>query len=215
MVTFIVMKTMKELTKVSAERLRLSPVDKGTLRALSVVAGAGGLIALVWGGVGVASWFGASAPAVPLAADQPILGPDGELIGAFTGASVVIPNLSTGVRTLFAAGFGVAAFSVAATFLVVSGLFWLLARGGHFHGALTLAASLLGAVLAFGSVIEAGVLGFGSFIAAGQLGAHAPKEIFGSTTLNIGQLVAGLGLLALAYLLSRGEKLERDTVGLI
>ncbi|MGB4778377.1 hypothetical protein [Microbacterium sp.] len=84
-----------------------------------------------------------------------------------------------------------------------------------FHRTATAASVVAGCATIFGSMLSQSVGGFGRMMAATELGPSLggfPEPAFLLEPLPV---VVGFGILALAYVFQAGERLQRDTEGLV
>lgn len=122
--------------------------------------------------------------------------------------------LSPGTVWMLAGADIVQAVTIAAV-LVGSGLVLeRILRGKPFHRIVQPAVLLAACGLAFGSLLTQGVRGLGQMMAASELDDAVPGLVTGFT-FDILPVVAGFGLLALAYVIAAGMRLQRDTEGLV
>jgi hypothetical protein len=193
----------------TANALTIDSGDRRALKALALLAwltsGAGAVIIAIR----VVAWFTTVTPTFPLGADVVASGP-GAGSTRYTLAEVT-HRLSLGTRALFATTDALAIAVVVA--IVAAGcLFWTTGRRARFGRTLTVASAVAGPALVLGALLQGAAAFAASAAASSEL---ASDRLSASASFNIGQLITGLAVTALAYLFSRGERLERDTEGLV
>lgn len=187
----------------------VSTADRAALAVFAVLLWAAAAAASVIVILTTIGWFGAAAPSFSLAADA--LAPGLPGTATFTAAEITFA-LSTGARVLFA-GATITGLAWAAAAAAGGYLFWAAARGARFRPALTVFARVAGIALALGAVLKFG-LSFAATAAAFQeLGT--PDTFAPGAAFDLGQLLLGLTIAALAYLFQRGRRLEQDVEGLV
>lgn len=91
-----------------------------------------------------------------------------------------------------------------------------LARRAPFHRSLFAVAIVAGAALSFGSMIALGSLVFGSLMASDRVNELLGSEVFAiDATVDPLPVFLGLVVMAMAVVFRSGERLQRDTEGLV
>lgn len=133
----------------------------------------------------------------------------------FDSARVVATGLDAGTRWLLGAGAGVAALTNA---LVVGSLVLfvlLLLWRRPFHRALVAATLTAGAALLIGGILSSGLGGLGRMMAADALNPASGDAFILGFAFDPAPLLAGVAVLALSFVFSTGQRLQRDTEGLV
>ena len=149
----------------------------------------------------------------PGAGDEP-----GIISAGFDTARIVATGLSDATRLVLGAG----TIITALTILVVGGaIAWLLAlaaSGKPFRRSLRVSTRAAGTALTFGPLLALGLTGLGQMWAADEL-RHLADDVlvpgFSVPLLAFAIPVVGLAVLALSYVFDVGERLQRDTEGLV
>lgn len=188
---------------------KLGRADRVVLQGLAVTAWVGAAVSAVEIVAGVAGWATAEMPTFPMGVSEP--GPQVASGSAVFTAAAVSFGLSAGARALFA---GAEVLSLAGVVAVAAAgfLFWTTGRGAGFGRALTMSAGVAGPTLAIGAILQAGLGLAAAMVACAEVGG-APFEF--AASLNVGQVVTGLAITAVAYVFSRGSRLQQDTEGLV
>lgn len=152
---------------------------------------------------------------IELLADIPVDAGDGILEARATSILVHAESLPASALWAFAISDvigGIAIGLITASFAYV---LWRVAQRRPFHRTTHVAALVAGCAIAFGSLLSQGIGGLGRMIAADELG----PSLGGVTEIGFLfeplPIVVGFGVLALAYVFRAGERLQRDTEGLV
>jgi hypothetical protein len=133
----------------------------------------------------------------------------------FDSARVVATGLDAGTRWLLGAGAGFAALTTA----LVVGSLWLfvllLMWRRPFHRALVVATLTAGSALLIGGLLSTGLGGLGRMMAADALNPAAGDALLIGFAFDPAPLLAGVGVLALSFVFAAGQRLQRDTEGLV
>ncbi len=136
------------------------------------------------------------------------------LNGEFTAATTTMAGLSTGVRILFAAGAGVGSLAFVALALSVAYLCWRLYKGKPFGPSVTRTFWFAAGALTIGSLLSQGMLGFSTWLALDELHLD-PVQFPLEMHFDLLPVIAGFALLLVASAFQFGERMQRDTRGLI
>ncbi len=136
------------------------------------------------------------------------------LNGEFTSAAASVDGLSTGVRILFAVGAGMGSLVFVALALSVAYLCWRMYKGNPFGESVTRTFWFAAAALTIGSLLSQGMLGFSTWLALDELHLD-PVQFPLEMHFDLLPIVAGFALLLVAGAFQFGERLQRDTEGLI
>lgn len=183
--------------------------DRADRAAFAVIAGMAGFLGLltvvdgVWRTVALASGVGP----VDLIAGGDVPGNTGYI----SGATVVSAALSDGVRALLVAASALALLIAAAVYAAIVLFLVVTARGTPFHRSLFPVVLGTGALMAVGGVLAGGLDGLARMMAGGELGA--PYET--AFELHLGPWAFGFVVLAAAYVIRVGQRLQRDAEGLV
>lgn len=200
----------------TAERTGLLVIQFLAIVFAAVMLGAGAIaVATALGSESVELALPASAtlPAGTIG-DPDAVGVPRILDGAFSTATVSIADLGAAPRTLVALGAGFAVLTQVAIALAIAYLCWRLYKGNPFVASVTRAVWLAAASLAIGSLLSQALLGFASWTAIDDLRLDAaafPLEL----SIDLVPILAGLALLLIASAFEFGERLQRDTEGLV
>lgn len=201
-----------------------SKPDRVVLLTIQFVALVSAAVALAAGAIAVANAVGSesvemllpSAASLPqnLVGDPDAVGIPRILGGAFVFAEASIADPGAGVRTLLALGSGFGTLVYVALALTVAYLCWRLYKGNPFGASVTRAVWVAAAALTVGSLLSQGLLGFASWSALNELRldpALFPLEMY----FDFVPIIAGLALLLVASAFQLGERMKRDTEGLV
>jgi len=139
----------------------------------------------------------------------------GIMSAGFDSATVVAGGLSDGTRALLTGGVIADAVATAVSIGAVAWFLLLLIRNRPFHRSLVAASLAAGSALLIGGILSAGLGGLGRMQAAVELNPLAGGVFKVGFLVDPWPAVAGLGVLALAFVFRRGERLQRDTEGLV
>jgi hypothetical protein len=188
--------------------------ERADRAAFAVIAAFAGILGLTH--LATALWY---TVALALGAAPVELLARGELPGAtdarITTATVTSDALPSDSVTLLVAASAVNTVIVVAVYLAIVGFLVMTARGTPFHRfafPLTLAAGL---AMSVGGVLAAGLDGLGRMMAGNGLGTppEGPFEV--AFALDLGPWAFGFVVLVAAYVLRAGNRLQRDTEGLV
>jgi hypothetical protein len=184
----------------------------------AIALGAGGL---AFGGLAVGSGLASGHTALSLIADGAMpenadAGTATIVSGAFDTASVVVGDLSAAVVALATAAKVAAILTGAAVAASVALLAWRLLRRAPFRRSLSLTVTIAGAVLLIGGVFSAGAGSLAAAMAAGELNASTLDGFWPIAGRVDGSSIAlGVVLLLVGLAFEHGERLQRDTEGLV
>lgn len=136
------------------------------------------------------------------------------LNGEFTAATASVAGLSTGVRILFAAGAGMGSLVFVALALSVAYLCWRLYKGNPFGTSVTHTFWFAAGALTIGSLLSQGMLGFSTWLALDELRLD-PVQFPLEMHFDLLPIFVGFALLLVAGAFQFGERMQRDTEGLI
>lgn len=185
----------------------------GADRAAVAVVGVGAIVvAAIGAGAAVigAIRAGTGSSVLRIAADAPAE------IGSgvrWTEASVVSGDAGAGERALLAAGQLIGGLTWAAVALAVAYLCWRVWAGSGFGAPLTRTILFTAVALVVGPSIAGFLSDIAANLAVDRLGLHDPLLI--GFTFPAGAFGAGLALAAVGVVFARGERLQRDTAGLV
>jgi len=152
---------------------------------------------------------------VTLLADIPIEAVPG--IVQAHGDSIVVnaDGLSTGTVWALAGGDFFLALTIGCVTFCFAYVLWRVAQRRPFHRTTQVAALVAGCAIALGSILSQGIGGLGQMMAASDLSAAlgdvtSPGFLFAPLPI-----VLGFAIMALAYVFRAGERLQRDTEGLV
>ena len=177
--------------------------------AFGVIAGLAGLLGLltvadgIWRTIALAVGDGP----VDLIAFAPLPGNVGDL----TGATVASGALGEGVRGLLVAASAISLVVAAAISAAVVLFLAMTSRGTPFHRVLYPAVLTTGLIMSLGGMLAAGLDGLGRMMAGGDLG----EPYVAGFELHLGPWAFGFVVLVAAYVIRAGERLQRDTDGLV
>lgn len=185
---------------------RLSVADRVAFGVIAGFAGILGLLAVgdgIWRTIALAVGNGP----VGLLAFAPLPGN----VGNITGATVTSDALGDGARALLvtASALSLAVAAVISGAVVV--FLAMTARGTPFHRVLYPVVLTAGLVMSLGGILAAGFDGLGRMMAGGDLGE--PYQM--AFELQLGPWAFGFVVLVAAYVIRVGERLQRDTEGLV
>lgn len=152
---------------------------------------------------------------LPAAADD---GTAAIVDGRLDNATIRVTDLSAGASTLLLAANIIGTVTQLAVALAFVYLCWRLLRREPFLRSLYLAFLSAGAALTIGSVVEQGLRGIGSWTVITELGGGTPdSDSFWPLTLSFdgGPVGLGIALMIVAVAFEHGQKLARDTEGLV
>lgn len=130
--------------------------------------------------------------------------------GEFSHATVVA-ELSAGARALLGTGALLATLTSLAVSLPIAYLCWSLLHRAPFRRSLFIAVLAAGAALSIGSTLHQAVTGFGQMMAGAELGA----PFLVGFEFDPVPILGGFAVLALALAFQIGQRMQRDTEGLV
>lgn len=177
--------------------------------AFAVIAGIAGLLGLLTIADGV--WrtiaLGVGDGPVDLIAFAPLPGN----VGNITGATVTSDALGEGSRALLVTASAISLLVTAAISGAVVVFLVMTARSTPFHRILYPVVLTTGLAMSLGGMLAAGLDGLGRMMAGGDLGE--PYAI--AFELQFGPWAFGFVVLVAAYVIRAGERLQRETEGLV
>ncbi len=154
-----------------------------------------------------------TAQAVPLDAAT---GPASLISGTFESANVVISGLNFGSRALIAGGILARTLTYLALALTIVVLCIGLFRGRPFTRSVTWMLTTASLVLMTGGLMGSALTVAGQFAIAAQLNSDPTQSVFPfAGNADLVPVFIGLGLGAVAAAFEIGERLQRDTEGLV
>lgn len=134
--------------------------------------------------------------------------------GSFTDAALVVTGLSDGVRALLGTGAVLATLTSLAVSLAVAYFLWALLKERPFRASVTVAAMIAGGALLLGGLLHQAVTGFGTMQAAVELDPEGAVFDIGMW-FDLTPLFGGFAIMALGFAFQLGERLQRETDGLV
>lgn len=189
--------------------------DRLMLWCVALGAAGGAVTSVVFAAIRVAELLGPAPRSLDLVTSEPLTGiSDPVISGEYTSVALEVARLSAAPTALLAAGALIGGLGIAAAALVITRLgLRLLGRApvlptiaGH-----TVAT---GALLAVTSLAAQGATGFGQMLAADDLEAVVAGLPLGFE-VELTPIVAGLALSVLGFVITLGERFERDAEGLV
>lgn len=198
--------------------MRPSRSDRGVLWAVLIGAVAYAAVALVTGAThSMQVFFVAGETPVALLTSVEVPQTEGTatmISGAFTDASVTASGLSGFARGMLGTGVLLGMLTALTVSLALAYFCVSLLRKRPFRRSLTIAALIAGAALLFGGLLGQAATGFGTMQAALDLDSAA--EIFEvGFWFDVTPLFGGFAIMALGVAFQLGERLQRDTEGLV
>ncbi|MET4703651.1 hypothetical protein [Frigoribacterium sp. UYMn621] len=200
----------------------LVAVSRATVWVFLALAVAAGLLCLVLGTVGVVTSLVNGTTPLTMALDLPLPTATNEgsatvVSGSYDSASIVVSGLAPGTVALATVARVASVLTQLAISASIAFIAWRLLRGRAFRRSLSLTVAFAGAILLIGGLLSGGLGLLGAWMAADQLvggvSIGSPWPIIGTvdgTPLGIGVCLLLVGL-AFEY----GERLQRDTEGLV
>ncbi len=185
---------------------RLSLADRIAFLVIAVIAGLLGLVALgdgIWRTIALAAGDGP----VDLIAHAPVPGN----VGNVSGATVASDALGEGVRALLVTASAISLLVAAVISGAVVVFLVMTAQGTPFHRVLYPVVLTTGLVMSLGGILAGGIDGLARMMAGGELG----EPYVPGFELHLGPWAFGFVVLAAAYVIRAGERLQRDTDGLV
>jgi hypothetical protein len=197
--------------------------DRAGLWVMLVGAGVIALVALVSGIIGVAAELTSGTRHMTLITEQrlPAAASTGSATivdGHYDSAWLVLADLTDVTAGLLTAGSVLGVVVQASVALCFAYLAWRLLRAKPFMASLTATFVAAGAVLAVGGLVSQFLTGFGQWNAALELGSDgATDDGFWPLVMSLDAAPIGLGfaLLIVASAFQYGERLARETDGLV
>ncbi|MCW2163362.1 hypothetical protein B0I12_000488 [Microbacterium hydrothermale] len=191
--------------------------DRIALRAVLVVAVLGGAVLTTLGlFTAISRVVDPSRYPVSVLADVVVPASSGGVVDARADSVLVhTTDLSAGTLWLLAGGDFCSALTIALVTFGFGSVLWRVVQRQPFHRQTYLATITAGSAIALGSLLSQGLGGLGQLAAATELstalgGVTVPGFLFSPVPV-----VAGFGILALAYVFRAGAGLQRDTEGLV
>jgi hypothetical protein len=136
--------------------------------------------------------------------------------GSFATAHVMVADLPFGISVLAAASALVDVLTRVAIAALIALLCWRLLRGVVFARSLSLVAALAGGALLIGGVFTQGFGSLAAAMAAADLNGQGGRGFWPlAGRLDFTMIVTGLILLLVGLAFEYGERLQRDTAGLV
>lgn len=200
----------------TAERIGLLVIQFMAIVFAAVTLGFGAIAVATALGSGIVELTLPASAALPSGTivDPDAVGTSRILDGTFTTATVSIADLGTAPRVVTALGAGFSALTYVAIALAVAHLCWRLYKGNPFVASVTRTVGIAATSLAIGSLLSQFLLGFASWVAIDELhldAAQFPLEMH----IDLIPILAGLALLLIASAFGLGERMQRDTEGLV
>ena len=195
----------------------------------AIVWGIFGIAVVVLGGtlvlsvLGIASTISSGAISVTLSTEQLLpaeadQGPAVLLSGSYDTASVVVAGLDGGAFTVALIAKILLSITQIAIAASVALLCWSLVKARPFRRSLSLTVTLAGATVLLGGILSAGLTVLSSFMIADQLNApDAGLDGFWPVLAGVDPtfIAIGITLLLAGLAFEYGDKLQRDTDGLV
>ncbi len=195
----------------------LSRADAAVFRVIAGLNLGFAALVLVLGGIAAASSITSDTVDVPLRFAHPVTVDVGDSAAATAesgSASVTAEGVSAGARALLATGDILGAIVGAVISIALATLLWRLAQGRPFHRSLFGAALLAGSTMTFGGLFAILARGFGAMQVAVEVDpagdVFTPGFEFDPAILS-----AGAAVLVLAFVFHAGNRLQRETEGLV
>ena len=137
--------------------------------------------------------------------------------GSYDSAAVTLGDMSDGAFTLLTAGLVLSIITTAIVALAFVYLSWRLLRAKPFRKSLSIAFITAGSALLLGSILSIGFEGLGRMIVSSELVGDDTLEGFWPMAAqgDLAPIGFGLALLIVACAFEYGEKLSRETDGLV
>ena len=132
-------------------------------------------------------------------------------VGRISAATVTADLLGDGSRALLVTGSALGVVIAAAVSVAVVAFLVMTARGTPFHRFLFPVVLAAGIAMSIGGVLAASLDGLGRMVAAGDLGE--PYEM--AFEIALGPWAFGFVVLVAAYVIRTGQRLQRESDGLI
>ncbi|HWM35118.1 MAG TPA: hypothetical protein VNR36_12885 [Pseudolysinimonas sp.] len=203
-----------------ADRLATTGLSRADAVVFQVIAGANlafATLVLVLGGIAAVTTITSDTVDVPLRFAHPVSVEAGDVAVATAEsgrATVTAEGISAGARALLAAGDILGASVGAVIAVAIAMLLWRLAQGRPFHRSLFGAALLAGSTMTLGGLLAIAAHAFGAMQVAVEVDpagdVFTPGFEFDPTIL-----AAGAAVLLLAFVFQAGNRLQRETEGLV
>lgn len=190
-----------------------APVESSQRTAFAVIAGMAGVLGLIltidgiWRTISIA--VGTEGIELPARGDLP--GVDARI----STATVLSSDVGGSSLGFLIAGSTATLLVTAATWVTVVLFLVLAARGTPFHHLLARVALVAGTVMTFGGLAGSALSGVGRVQAADHLGAAPDGPFEAAFTIAPGEWSFGVVVLVAAYVIRIGQRLQRDTEGLV
>jgi MFS family permease len=184
----------------------------GVLAILIIGAFAGGFIAATGLLQTVFGLIDPSTHLISLLAEVPV-GSEG--VDA-TAESIVVTaqHVSAGVAWALATAQVISAITIGIVTVSAAAVLWRVAQRRPFHRSVRIAAMVAGIAITFGGMLSQGIGGIATMAAAGELSDRIDGVFIGFAFDPL-SIIVGLAILALAFIFSAGERLQRDSEGLV
>lgn len=200
----------------SSTRPEIGRADRGAIYAILVVGVfLGGFVAGDGLIRGVFRLLDPAGYPIELIADIPV--ETGPGVVQAHGSTVVVSadGLSAGPIWLFAISDLIGALAIALVTVSFAYVLWRIAQRRPFHRTVQVAALVAGCAIALGSLLAQGLGGLAKMMAATELGPSLGDVAEVGFLFAPLPIIVGFGVLALAYVFQAGERLQRDTDGLV
>lgn len=190
--------------------LTAAPGDRADRLSFAVIAGMSAFLGLltvadgIWRTVALAAGVGP----VELIAGGDLPSAD---VGRISAATVTSEAVGEGSRALLVTASAIDLLVMVAIFAAIVVFQVMTGRGTPFHRFVFPVVLTAGLAMTFGGMLAAGIDGLGRTMAGGDLGA--PYEM--AFELRFGPRTFGFVVLVVAYVLRTGQRLQRDSEGLV
>jgi hypothetical protein len=201
---------------------RVVAVSRASVWIFLVLAGIACLFAVVFGTVGIITSLAGGTMPLTLSLDHPLpaaadRGSASIVSGGYDSATVVVSGLDSGTVTLATIARVAGVLTQAALPAFIAVLAWRILRGREFRRSLSLIVTFSGAILLIGGLLSGGLGILAAWMTAVQLNGSNMIDgfwpIFG--TVDGTPLGIGVCLLLVGLAFEHGERLQRDTEGLV
>ena len=199
----------------------ISALDRVIVWAILFVSVLAGLFGLVRGGVIVSSEVASGEISLALIANQPLpakadIGTPRIVAGSYATADVTVSGLSFGVSSLAIATQIVNTLTQAAIAASIAFLAWRVLRARPFTRSLSLTVMFAGSALLVGGLFSQGFGSVAAAMAAGELNGPTARGFWPlAGRIDGTPLAFGVVLLLVGVAFEYGERLQRDTEGLV
>ncbi|WGD37626.1 hypothetical protein [Lysinibacter sp. HNR] len=183
----------------------------------AIITGTSALILTV---VSIAIQLSSGQYSVTLNAETPVPDSFGTALintGTFTSANLLVSDITPAAVTFLIAGRLISLLTTLTIAVSVTLLSWGNLRGHPFRPPITRSFIILGATLMIGSLLSQALNGFGGWFVAEQLNGTRNVDYYWPFSFNITTtpIIAGVIVLVIALTFETGERIQRDTEGLI